>query len=114
MLRRAGLVCVIVTLGTAGAGSWGASVLDITDSPQKYANVQVTVMGTTEPPSLDYLGESAYQLREGTRAIAVFSEESAPAPGQRVEVQGVVRVRAPDSEVTFPPAIFETSRQLIP
>lgn len=115
MLGRTGLLCVVVAVvGTGGARSWAASILDITDSPQNYANVQVTVVGAAEAPALDYQGQSAYQLRDGTRAITVFSDELAPVPGQRIEVGGVVRFRPPDSEFTFPPVIFETSRKPVP
>lgn len=116
MLRRVVLIlCVVAAIvGTGGGRSWAASILDITDAPQSYANAQVTVVGTAEAPSLDYLGESAYQLRDGARAITVFSDELAPVPGQRIEVGGVVRFRPPDSEFTFPPVIFETSRKPVP
>lgn len=114
MLRRVVLFCVVTAVGAGGASSFAASILDITDSPQNYANAQVTVVGTAEGPSLDYLGQSAYQLRDGTRVITVFSDELAPVPGERIEVGGVVRFRPPDAEFTFPPVIFETSRSPLP
>jgi hypothetical protein len=108
------LYVVAAVMGTGGGRSGAASILDITDAPQSYANVQVTVVGTAEAPSLDYLGESAYQLRDGTRAITVFSHGLAPLSGQRISVTGVVGFRPPDSEFTFPPVLLETARQPVP
>jgi hypothetical protein len=113
-LCRAVFLSLVVVAGTGGRASWAASLLDITDSPQSYANSQVTVVGTAEAPALDYLGESAYDLRDGARAITVFSHGLAPVSGQRIAVTGIVGFRPPDSEFTFPPVLLEIGRQPVP
>ena len=113
MPRRASLFAAALIAVLPGAAA-ATSIADIVDHPDTYANTQVTVVGTVIPPPLGYLGESIYTIAADDRRITVVSGRSAPATGERIEVNGKVALKPPDEEFTWPPVLFESSRQPAP
>jgi len=112
--RRSARLVFAVALALAGHATASESLVAITDQPERFENTDVTLVGTVAPPGLAFLRESAWTLRSEGRALTVFSASPAPAPGERVEVSGTLRLRPPDAEFTWPPVLFETARRRLP
>jgi hypothetical protein len=105
------LLALLATIGSARA----VTVTDLSTNPDAYDGQTVSVTGTVEL-ALPAGGESAYDLRDGTRKITVLSRSTAPAPATRLSVTGTVHVFHEEGGEgnDWPPALVETSRSVVP
>jgi len=112
---RASLITFIVAGLLAAAPARATnSIRDIVDSPDLWANAQVTVVGTVAALTLGYQGQSFYTLTGDGRRISIVSPSPAPSVGDHIQVSGRVNRRPPDDEFDFPPVILESNRQPAP
>lgn len=118
-LASAVFVLLAVVAPARAAGPEVTTVGQIVAGGDAFDGKDVQVTGTVEA-SVPAGGESAYNLRDGTRKLTVVSRSAAPAVGAHVQVIGKVHVfsgaaEGPDDPGNdFPPALFETTRQVIP
>ena len=101
---------LVAASALAGASSISAIVAD----PEAYSGLEVTVVGTVTAPSLEHTDETLYGLLDGDRRITVVGRGAAPAVGDRVQVTARVGWKQPDEEFTWPPVLFEVSREPAP
>jgi len=90
------------------------TIADIVAAPESYSGQQVTVTGTVVDLRAAYAGETVYNLSADDRRITVFGRGATPAAGDRVTVTAKVGWREGDEEFTWPPVLFESSRQPAP
>ena len=107
-------VLLLVPAGLLCGNATAASLVEITDTPTSYVDQQVTVVGVSARPDLQYLGESAYTIQGEGRSLTVFSKMPVPTLGERLQLTGILKLRPADSEVTYPPVLFETMRRSVP
>lgn len=114
---RASLCASLVAAGllsAAAALAGPSSIPAIVADPEAWSGLEVTVVGTVAAPALERTGETVYALVDGDRRITVVGRGSAPGLGDRVEVTATVGWKQPDEEFTWPPVLFELSRQPAP
>jgi hypothetical protein len=107
------IVLVVAALIAAGPAA-ATTIADIVANPEGYSGQQVTVVGTVAAPKAEYAGETVYTLSSGDRRITVFGRGAAPGVGDQVQVGAKVGWREGDEEFTWPPVLFETTRQSAP
>jgi len=107
----AALAVVVLALS---APARATSIADIVADGEAFNGQQVTVVGTTAAPRANYGGETMYTLAADGRRITVFGRGSAPAVGERVEVDAKVGWREGDEEFTWPPVLFQSARRPAP
>jgi hypothetical protein len=102
---------VLAPIAPAALADPATSIVAITDHPDAYDGVRVTVAGTVGTQSLDWNGESLYTVDEAGRRITVLSRANAPPVGSHVEVSGQVVVHPEgNSEIEWPPVVVEATR----
>ena len=112
-MARTLIACLIMLTGLA-ARAGATTIADIVAAPESYNGQPVTVTGTVADPKAAYAGETVYNLSADDRRITVFGRGAVPAAGDHVTVAGKVGWREGDEEFTWPPVLFETSRQPAP
>ena len=110
----ASMIALAVALAIACAPAGAASIADIVADGEAFNGQQVTVVGTVTDPRAAYAGETMYTLSGDGRRITVFGRGSAPALGERLEIDAKVRWRAGDEEFTWPPILFQSARRPAP
>jgi len=108
------LVACLVMLFVVAARAGATTIADIVAAPETYNGQQVTVTGTVAGPSAAYVGDTVYNLSADDRRITVFGRGTLPAVGDHVTVDAKVGWREGDEEFTWPPILFESSRQPAP
>jgi starvation-inducible outer membrane lipoprotein len=109
------IALVSITLAVVLAASAGATTIaDVVGAPASYSGQHVTVVGTVATPRAAYAGETVYTLSDGRLRITVFGYGTAPAVGDRVQVDARVGWHEGDEEFTWPPVLFESARQPAP
>lgn len=91
VLRRASaaVLLLIISLGLAGCPE-RRSIADIMKDPARYANNDVTVVGTVTR-SFGAMGTGVYEIDDGTGKMWVFAERTGvPSEGARVAARGRV------------------------
>ena len=91
-------------------------VADVAGGPQGGDHAD-RVATPPEPTSGDPSGGEngvVAPLADGGRRITVFGRGSAPALGERVEVDAKVGWREGDEEFTWPPVLFQSARRPAP
>ncbi len=66
------------------------SINEIKADPSRYANQEVSVVGTVVR-SVSVLGKGAYEIDDGTGRLWVVSESGVPREGAKVVVKGTIR-----------------------
>jgi hypothetical protein len=118
-LAGAVFILLAAVVSARAAGPEVTTVGQIVAGGDAFDGKDVQVTGTVEA-SVPAGDESAYNLRDGTRKLTVVSRSAPPAAGTHVQVVGKVRVfsgagEGPDDPGNdFPPALFETTRQVVP
>jgi starvation-inducible outer membrane lipoprotein len=105
--------CLVMIAGIA-ARAGATTIADIVAAPESYNGQQVTVTGTVADPRSAYVGDIVYNLSAGALRITVFGRGTLPAVGDHVTVDAKVGWREGDEEFTWPPILFESSRQTAP
>ena len=105
----------LLTLCATTSPVWAVTVVDLSTNPDVYDGQTVTVTGTVEL-SLPAGGESAYDLRNGTRKVTVLSRSGTPAVGASLTVTGAVHVFHEEGGEgnDWPPVLTESSRTTAP
>ena len=99
----------------AAAQAQLTSIVAITDSPDAFDGVQVTVAGIVAQQRIDFRGESVYSLDEAGRRLTVVSFGPSPAVGARLQVAGEVVVHPEgNSEIEWPAVLVESARSAAP
>jgi len=107
------VACLAILTGLA-ARAGATTIADIVAAPESYNGQHVTVTGTVADPRAAYVGDTVYNLSADDRRITVFGRGTLPAVGDHVTVDAKVGWREGDEEFTWPPILFETSRQPAP
>jgi len=110
---RTFVACLAMLAGLAAPVA-ATTIADIVAAPESYNGQQVTVTGTVVDFRAAYAGETVYNLSADDRRITVFGRGATPAAGDRVTVTAKVGWREGDEEFTWPPVLFESSRQPAP
>jgi hypothetical protein len=113
-VTRIGLACLVLAGLAVSSAASATTIADIVADPEGYSGQQVTVVGTVADPKAAYAGETVYTLSSGDRRITVFGRGAAPTAGDQVQVNAKVGWREGDEEFTWPPILFESSRQPAP
>jgi hypothetical protein len=108
------LVACFVMLAGLVTRTGATTIADIVAAPESYNGQQVTVTGTVADPKAAYGGDTVYNLSADDRRITVFGRGTLPAVGDHVSVDAKVGWREGDEEFTWPPILFESSRQPAP
>ena len=77
-------------LALATAGCEQKTINEIKADPARYANREVSVVGTVTR-SVSVLGRGAYEIDDGTGKLWVVSQSGVPREGARVGVKGKIR-----------------------
>jgi hypothetical protein len=80
----------MVLWALAMSGCEQKTVNEIRADPSRYANKEVSVVGTVTR-SYSVLGKGAYEIEDGTGKLWVASEAGVPREGARVAVKGTIR-----------------------
>ena len=88
--QRYVLLAAVVLWALAMAGCEQKTINDIRAEPSRYANKEVTIVGTVTK-SYSILGKGAYEIEDGTGKLWVVSEKGVPREGARVGVKGKIR-----------------------
>ncbi|MBN1566276.1 MAG: OB-fold nucleic acid binding domain-containing protein [Acidobacteria bacterium] len=88
--RRYFLWAVVALWTLAMAGCDQKTINDIRAEPSRYANKQVTIVGTVTS-SYSVLGKGAYEIEDGTGKLWIVSDKGVPREGAKVGVKGTIR-----------------------
>ncbi len=88
--RKALYICLLVLSTFLVACPQQIKIGDLTSNPSRYADKEVTVLGTVVS-NIDIFGSGAFQLDDGSGKIWVLSENyGVPAKGAKVGITGRV------------------------
>jgi hypothetical protein len=79
-----------VAFALAMIGCEQKSINEIRANPSKYANKDVSVVGSVTR-SYSVLGRGAYEVDDGTGKLWIVSDKGVPREGARVGVKGTIR-----------------------
>ena len=88
--ERYALLAAIVLWTLAMSGCEQKSINEIKAEPSRYANKEVSVIGTVTR-SYSLLGKGAYEIEDGTGKLWVVSDTGVPREGARIVVKGTIR-----------------------
>jgi hypothetical protein len=88
--ERHALLIVVVLWALAMSGCEQRSINEIRADPSRYANREVSVVGTVVR-SYSVLGRGAYEIEDGTGKLWVVSERGVPREGAKIVVGGTIR-----------------------
>lgn len=78
--------------GCSGTARW-VTVKNVLSDPDEFATSPVWIAGTvTQALALPGIGQSAYEVSDGTGSIVVLTRNGVPAEGSRVAVEGRAQV----------------------
>ena len=87
---RCALFVVAILWVLAMSGCEQKTINEILADPSRYANKEVTVVGTVTR-SGSVLGTGGYEIEDGTGKLFVFSNKGVPREGAKVAVKGTIR-----------------------
>jgi hypothetical protein len=87
--ERYALLFVVVLWSLAMSGCEQKTINEIKADPSRYANREVTVVGTVVR-SVSVLGRGAYEIDDGTGKLWVVSERGVPREGAKIAVRGTI------------------------
>ena len=88
--RRYSLLIAVVLWALVMSGCEQKTINDIRADPSRYANKEVSVVGTVTR-SYSVLGRGAYEIDDGTGKLWIVSESGVPREGAKVGVKGTIR-----------------------
>lgn len=81
---------IVILLALFMSGCEQKTVNQIKADPSRYANKEVSVVGTVVR-SYSVLGRGAYEIDDGTGKLWVVSEKGVPREGAKIAVRGTIR-----------------------